>query len=306
MKKILFALLIIACVVPLNAWKCIDCPDYFTYNYDIYSNRNFLPDMTQRLENEHGITTYIKIEKAKLSYNLNAAAQDFLKSGALDLKGKGVIVILVNPYLNKGAIEISGNLKEVFPEKYVTALQNDVLNNLQGKWYLRLNTLLAKITGGFVYMLEKDTLSKGRIDKLKPIMIVVDDPLYRISLMPMIDDIIGLCFAEPFSFVIYFPFIMYFLIVRWFGMKFGKRIFYISNAIWLGLMAFFALLIINRMNIYFPDYVGIFCILSGFNIPLYAALYNFNKGEIMSAAYNYVNEITGGFDSAGNLGGKVW
>ena len=305
-KKIIYVTSILLICAGLRAWKCVGCPESYNYGRDIYSNRNYLPDMAARLENNHGIFTYIKIEKIKGEYDLNQSAYACLTVAADQQPGKGVIVILINDIQKKGVIKISDDLKEKFPAKYIMALQDDVLNNLQGKWYLRQVTLLAKITGSFVYVLEKEKMTPKDIEEQRARMIIVDDPIYGISLKPMISDIIGLFYMEPLSFLFYYPFIMYFLIVRWFGMKFGHTGLIVSNAVWLGIMVFTGVLIVNRMNIYFPDYTGIFLIIAGLNIPLYAAIFALNRSEILFAASNYISEITGGFDAANSFEGKRW
>jgi|ERR1035437_25395 hypothetical protein len=305
-KKIIYVTSILLICAGLRAWKCIDCPESYNYGYDYYSNRNYLPDMAGRLEKDHGIFTCIKIEKIKGEYDLNTSAYACLTAVAAQQPGKGVIVILINDIQKKGVIKISDDLKEKFPRKYIMALQDDVLNNLQGKWYLRQVTLLAKITGSFVYVLEKEKMTEKEIEEQRARMIIVDDPVYGISLIPGISDIIGLFYMEPLSFLFYYPFIMYFLIVRWFGMKFGHIGLMASNAAWLGVMAFTGILIVNRMNIYFPDYVGIFLVIAGLNIPFYAAIFALNRSEILSAASNYMSEVTGGFDAINNFEGKQW
>ncbi len=305
-KKIVFIISILLFTAGLRAWKCEGCPDSYKYGYDVYSNRNYLPDMAGRLESAHGITTYIKIEKIKGDYDMRGVAYACLTTAAAARDGKGVIVIYLNDLRKKGVILVSDDLKAVFPEKYVEALQEDILNNLQGKWYLRQVTLLAKITGSFVYMLEKNTMTRQQLDEQRARMIVVDDPVYAISLLPIISDIIGLFYMEPFTFLFYYPFVMYFLIVRWFGMKFGHTGLLASNAAWLAMMIFTGVLIVNRLNIYFPDYVGIFTIIAGFNIPLYSALFALNRNEILYAAQNYLTDVTGGFDAANSFEGKKW
>jgi hypothetical protein len=290
----------------LRAWKCDGCPESYKYGYDVYSNRNYLPDMAGNLEAKHSIFTCIKIEKVKGDYDMRGAAYACLTTEAAAQPGDGIIVIYVNDIRKKGVILLSENLKDTFPQKYVTALQEDVLNNLQGKWYLRQVTLFAKIAGSFVYMLEKNTMTKQQLEERRARMIVVDDPVYWISLLPVISDIIGLFYMEPFTFLFYYPFVMYFLIVRWLGMKFGHTGLLVSNASWLALMIFTGVLIMNRLNIYFPDYAAIFAIVAGFNIPLYSALFVLNRNEILYAASNYLSDVTGGFDPANSFEGKKW
>ena len=306
LKKLIYITSILLITAGLRAWKCDGCPDSYKYGYDVYSNRSYLPDMASRLESAHGITTYIKIDKIKGDYDMRGVAYACLTSEAAAQPGKGVIVIYDNDIKKKGVILVSDNLKDTFPQKYVTALQDDVLNNLQGKWYLRQVTLFAKITGSFVYMLEKNTMTKRQLDEQRARMIVVDDPVYAISLMPVISDIIGLFYMEPLTFLFYYPFVMYFLMVRWFGMKFGHTGLLASNAAWLGLMIFTGVLIFNRLNIYFPDYVSIFALVTAVNIPLYSALFTLNRSEILYTAQNYLSDVTGGFDAANSFEGKKW
>ena len=89
-------------------------------------------------------------------------------------------------------------------------------------------------------------------------------------------------------------------------MKFGHTGLIVSNAVWFGIMVFTGVLIMNRMNIYFPDYAGIFLIIAGLNIPLYAAIFALNRSEILSAASNYISDVTGGFDATNSFEGKKW
>lgn len=307
-KKIMFLSLFLLFFAVLRAWECVDCTKKFLYGESFIGTMNSrLPDMMDRLERKHGIFTSIRLDSNKGKYDLFKAAYGSLTETAGRQSEKGILIIYVNLPLNKGVVLISDNLKDRFPDKYIRSLQDDVLNNLQGKWYVERSRLLTKVAGTFVYLLEKDTYTKEDLFRLSDRMIIVDDPVYRMSLLPVVNDLILLFYMEPISFMFYFPFVMYFLIVRWYGMRFGQTGFWVSNICWFGLMAFFAVLILNRIKIYFPEYVLVFLLIGGLNIPLYLMFFSLYRSHITSAAYNYFNEVTGGgFDSANSFGGKKW
>jgi hypothetical protein len=308
MKKIMLALIFTAISTASFAWVCDGCPRAYMYNFDnneVLGARSYLPDMASELESGHGIKVFIKIENSAENYGVEKAAKDYFASLALGPADKAIVVFNSGKQ-HESYIALTDNLTRIFPKKYVTALQDDVLGGLQGKWYVGFKFVLAKVLGSFVYMLERGNMTKAQIESRRPYMIIVDDPLYNVSLMPVINDVIRLFYMEPVSFIFYFPFIMYFLIVRWIGCNTDRRGFIISNVIWGAAMLFFAALIANRINIYFNEYVVIFTVICGFNIPVYAALFAFYRDRIESAAYNYLNDVTGGFDKLNAFGGNRW
>jgi hypothetical protein len=308
MKKILIALFFLSFSAVLFSWVCDGCPAAYKYNYDgsdAFGSRSYLPDMASDLEDNHGIRVFIKIDHDAEKYDTESTAKDYFNS--LDFTPQDrAVVIFTSEKNHESSIMLSDSLKTVFNGNYVKNLQDDVLDSLQGKWYIDYRHVLAKVLGSFVYMLEKQNMTAAQIDDARPHMIIADDALYNISLLPVIRDIIALFYMEPLSFIFYFPFVMYFLMVRWAGCGGGRMRFVFSNIIWGALMIFFAALIINRVNIYLNEYVSALMIICGFNVPVYALLYWFYRDSIGSAAYSYLNDVTGGFDKLNIFEGNRW
>ena len=308
MKKTALCFVFVFLASAAFSWVCDGCPEGYKYNFDnndILGGRSWLPDMASKLENGHNIRVFIKIDGPGNNYDVEKAAKNYFVSITAASPGNALL-IFTSEKQHRSYIAVTDGLRAVFPEKYVSALQEDVLDGLQGKWYIGYKYVLAKTLGAFVYILEKDKMTAEQIKRQRPYMIIVDDPLYNISLLPVINDVIKMFYMEPLSFIFYFPFIMYFLIVRWIGCNTNRIGFAVSNAVWGLLMIFFAVLIINRVNIYFSEYTAIFTVICGFNIPVYAALFMFYRDKIEAAAYNYVKNVTGGFEGSNTFGGKIW
>ncbi len=307
MKKLNIILLYILTAVSAQGFVNDGFPREYNYNYDSWSNRIYISDNGKYLETAYGIKVFLRLDESKTEIPVNVAAQAYYAMIKKEPEDK-LLLIWFSRKSNQGAIILSDNIKTLFPEKYVLSLQNDVLNGLMGnKWYAPEQNILAKILGGFIYMLEKTTMSKAQLENSRDRMIIVDDPLYRMSLVPMVDDAIRMCYAEPISFIFYFPFVMYFLMVRWIGMQFGRKGFYISTAAWAGCMFLMAILIMGRINIYFPYYLSVFFLVSAINMPLYTAAYVFYRDRIENAAFKYLEEISGGgFDKLNSFEGKKW
>ena len=289
----------------LSAWEFINTPDDYSRYRDKFALVNYLRSHADLLENRHGIKTIIYIEKEEGDFSVSARGKIYFEKMGIK-KDEKVILIWASPYKKKGKILVSEPLKELFPQKYVNMLEKGVLNSLQGKWYINERKLLAKVLGTFVYMAENYSFSERDRKILKGRYIEIDNKLYAASLAPVFDDIIWLFYFEPISFVIYFPFIMYFIIVRVIGFSFGRNYFELFNVIWLGLMIFIFVLIINRINILYPEYVAIVTLVLGLTTPVYVYFFILYRDELGAAAYNYFHEVTGGFDTVNAFEGKEW
>ncbi|MCE5301075.1 MAG: hypothetical protein LLG37_09445 [Spirochaetia bacterium] len=305
MKKIiLLSALLFACV-DLRAWQVNGYPQWYSSGQDLAGNFNYLPDNLNMLRDRFGIEVYINRDPGTGRLPDWAAADKYLESIAKTSESK-IIAIWINGHTNTAGISMTDNLKGLFPEAYISALREDIFKNLLGKWYAGDARVLAKVTGTFVYMAGKDSLTPEEMEWLMPMMIKVDDPVYRLGLNPLFNEIVGLFYAEPVSFIFYFPFVTYFLFVRFLGMMYGRKGFWISSLIWGGFMALTVLMIFNRVYIYFPDYRGIFSMAVGFNIPLYICLFFIYNDRIQNAAYNYVKRITGGLNGGNAFEGDKW
>jgi hypothetical protein len=306
MRKIIFLFALIILSAGLKAVEIHGFPDKYLRSYDDNMNRIRLMDNANILENKYSIKTYLYLELKKDIKDTEAEALAVYYMIKKE-PGSRVLLIWFSRDQNRGEIILSDNLKAVFPDEYIETLRDDVLNNLMGKWYISEPSVLTKVLGGFVYILEKNNMTKADIERDRDHMIIVDDPLYSASRKPLMRDIMGLFYMEPVSFIFYFPFVMYIIIVRWAGMKFGQNGFYISNIIWLVFMAFTAAMLIARVNIYFHEYAGLFCIFIGMNLPVYLILYSLNQNRINSALYHYLYDVTGGgFEKLNLFEGSRW
>jgi hypothetical protein len=72
--------------------------------------------------------------------------------------------------------------------------------------------------------------------------------------------------------------------------------------LWAFLTGFVFVLIINRVNVLFAEYMGLFAFFMGLNTPLYLILFTLYRDRVEAAAYGYLYEITGGFGANSTFG----
>jgi hypothetical protein len=299
-KTVFFILAVLALAAAAYGVEPIDYSKDDSYNLDYLGNRTHLPDYTWRLRNTYGIITYIYRDLSEGDYDLYGRAGAYYRSLNLEPDKKAIVIFASKRY-KKGEIILTDNLKEVFPEKRVEAVREYVLNDLYGRWYISDAKVFIKVTGTFLYLLEREQYTKERMSREKGAFVLIDNFGFRLANAPMIRDLIKLFFFEPISFIFYFPFVMYFLIVRVIGFSFGKDWFYFFNGVWGGVMLFFIFLILNRLNILFPEYVAAFLLFSALNTPLYVYLYAIYEDQIFDITSNYIEKVTGGFGAEGSV-----
>jgi hypothetical protein len=255
---------------------------------------NYLPRNAEELDKKFGIQAYVVKSSAPKTADTQSVAADYFNAITKTPESK-IILIWISRDRQDGAILVTDNIKQLVPESYINMLQDDVLHSLAGRWYVSDVKLSGKILGTFLYLLEKPGLTKQEIEARSGSMIRVDDNLYNISQAPLIVDLINLFYFEPMSFCFYFPLVMYALIVRLLGSYLGGKSFPFLNGVWVGVVGFIFILIMNRINIFYPEYVSMFTFFMGLNAPIYIMLYWLYADKIEAAAYGYLYNVTGGF-----------
>jgi hypothetical protein len=301
MKKIVITTALLFCACSVSAFKFTGLPWEASQPYMETMSRNFLPWNASELEQQYGMKVYIfkftagtKIDSSRLA----AAYYNTITRTADDK----ILLIWACKKQNDGIIMASDALKKIIPEEVLNVLQEDILRPLANKWYISEQRVYSKILGTILYILKKPFLDKTALEAMKGRYIKIDDPLYKISLMQPFYDILKLFYFEPISFCLYFPFIMYAFLVRLIGMNSGKKVFIFLNLIWLGLTGFIFVLLLNRVNIIFPEYVSLWSFYVSLNVPLYIILFALYWDRIEVAAYGYLYEVTGGFGSNSSFG----
>jgi len=305
MKKNIIIIFIFFVFVQINAWEFINFPPQYSQYYDEMSNKNILPHNADTLEKKINIKVTIFKYRGNNDENSEDKAKQFFNKIIEKDNNRQLFVWLSKKRYN-AVILISDDLKSEIDERYLKLLQNDVLRSLLGRWYISEARVLGKVLGGIIYLLEKKNLSKRQVEELKTGIIIVDDPLYLLSQKPVFSELISLFEFEPISFFFYFPFITYFIFVRVIGMKFQKTGFIASNIIWFFFMLFIFYLIFHRMDIFFHEYVQLFYLFLGLNIPLYFYLTNLYADELQAATYQYLYNLSGGFDTKNVFEGRQW
>ncbi|HPD18515.1 MAG TPA: hypothetical protein PLF61_02500, partial [Candidatus Goldiibacteriota bacterium] len=294
MKKFLFIFLIFFTCMRIFAWEFVNLPREYSWYYDEMANKNILPHNADVLEKKHNVKVHIYKYKGNENDEIYDKAEEYFNK-LTEKDDKGQLLIWIGTKKEEGYILVTDDLKNRIGGQYLKILQDDVLRSLLGRWYISEARVLGKVLGGIVYLLEKDTLSKEEISRIKSDVIVVDDFFFVLSCKPVFSEIIGLFNFEPVSFFFYFPFVVHFIFVRVIGMKFHKTGFIISNFVWVFFMFFVFYLIFNRIDIFFHEYVQLFCMFLGLNVPLFFFLINLYRNELETAAYNYLRNVTGDF-----------
>ncbi|MCX7698494.1 MAG: hypothetical protein N2114_03385 [Candidatus Goldbacteria bacterium] len=282
----------------------MNLPQNYARYYDDLANKNILPHNADILEKKHNINICIFKYRGKVEKDIIKKAEIYFAKFKEKYKNR-CLFIFITDKRDKSFILITDDLKNEINEKYLKILQDDVFHSLLGRWYISEARVLGKLLGGIIYLLKKDNLNKEQIDNLKSDMIIVDDFFYLLSRKPFFSDLTDLFEFEPVSFFFYFPFVLYFIFVRIIGIKFQKIGFIISNIIWLSFVLFVFYLILHRIDIFFHEYMQIFYLFISMNVPLYLYFTNLYRNEIEIVAYNYISNITGGFDTKNVFQDKV-
>jgi hypothetical protein len=295
LKAVILALTaVFLCLAPAAAYQFTGLSWKAGQRYDELGTKNYLPWNADELEQKYGIKTYIFKYPAGFSIEPERMARAYYNTLTRTAEDK-ILLIWIAQKRGEGVIMASGPVKKIVPEEYLSILQDDVLRSFLGRWYISEEKVLAKVLGAILYVIEKPGLTEEQIEAMNDRMIKIDDPLYNISLKPGFYDLIQLFYFEPISFCIYFPFVMYAFIVRMIGMNSGKKMFAFLNGIWFAFTSFVFLLIINRINILYHEYVKIFVLIMSLNAPVYLYLFFAYGDRIEAAAYSYIYNLTGGF-----------
>lgn len=305
MRKNIITIFIFFIAAHAFSWEFFNFPKEYSLYYDEMANKNILPHNADILEKKHNINLRIFKYKGNVKNEINGLAKIYF-SKILEKQNTEQLFIFIVEHKKKGMILISDDLKEKIDEKYIKILQDDLLNSFFGKWYVSEAHILGKVLGGIIYLLDSEQINSKKLRNKNPDVIVVDDFFYLLSRKPIFADLINLFNFEPISFLFYFPFVIHFLFVRVVGMKFQKTGFIISNIVWVIFVLFVFYLIFHRINIFFPEYVKLFYMFVGLNIPLFFYLINLYGNEIESVTYSYLSNVTGGFDTKNLFEGKRW
>jgi hypothetical protein len=306
MKKTILITAFTACIVILCGYDFINLPRYYYNSYDDFGGKNHLAWNAWQLETKHAVRTVIYNDELKKNIGIHEQAVYYFGLIKKEPDDR-VILIYLSRYMRKGAIIVSDNLKDIMPQEYLTDIEDDVIGSMMWRWYAPATIVLAKVLGAFLYRLEKESPIQDDPYRQKDTLLTIDDPVYVFSKNPLPNDLIKLFFAEPISFMVYFPFVTFFLFVRGIGLMCGRGFFNFMKWLWAGLMVLTAALIINRINIFYAEYVWMFIMFCSLNIPVYIYLSAMYHNELEIAAYNYFNKITGGsFGQPNAFEGNEW
>jgi hypothetical protein len=306
MKKIMLFTAFTACIIVFCGYDFINLPGYYYDSYDDFGGKNHLAWNAWQLETKHAVKTVIYNDELKKNMDLHEQAAYYFSLMKKSPDDR-VILIYLSRYMRKGAVIVSDNLKDIMPQEYITNIEDDVIGSMMWRWYAPQTTVLAKVLGVFIYRLEKESPKPDDPYRQKDTLVTIDDPVYLFSKNPLLNDLIKLFFAEPLSFMVYFPFVTFFLFVRGIGSMTGRGFFNFMKWLWAALMVLMGFLIINRLNVFYAEYVWMFALFCGFNIPVYICLGAMYHDELEIAAYNYFDKITGGsFSQPNTFEGNEW
>lgn len=296
MKKFFYFLIMIFIIEKIYCANFVNWADYYLYRYKENGKENYFPFFFQNLKEKYGIKVFIYKDNEK-NVDLREKSEK-IHTELKELNKEKILLLIINYYHKQGKILVDDDLIDILGSGNIEILEKEILNKFAGRWYINELNLFTKIIGTFYYILEKKDLNKADIKKLKPEIIFIDDLLFTLSMKKPFSDILNLFYFEPISFVFYFPFITYFIIVRIIGYNFGINGLRMANIIWGLFMLFIAILIYNRMYIILPEYVSLFLLFCGLSTPIYIYFYFIYKEEIQCALYEYFNKITGGFNES--------
>ncbi len=296
MKNFILGLILIFFMAKIYLYSAdsVNLADYYLYPYKENGSKNFFHFFYQNLKEKHGIKVFIYKDTEKKS-DIEGKAKQKLNELKIQNEEK-ILLIFINSYFKKGRILVEDDLADIFEKRNIEILEKEILNKFTGRWYINELSIYTKIAGTFFYLLEKENLDKDVIEKIKNEMIRIDDFLFVLAMKPPFSHILNFFYFEPISFILYFPFITYFIFIRIIGYNLGLTGFRISNIIWFIFIFFTGVLIYNKMNIILPEYVNLFLMFCGLSTPIYIYLYFIYKEEIHCALYGYFNKITGGFN----------
>ncbi|HNZ29382.1 MAG TPA: hypothetical protein PKJ42_05255, partial [Candidatus Goldiibacteriota bacterium] len=213
MKKIILLILMLLAASCAFGMQLINLSGNYYQPYGDLGGKNYLSWHAWRLEKTHGINVVIFNETKEEKTDPKAKASEYLPLAIKNKEDKAISIYL-NKYMRRGAIAISENLTGIMPPEYIEYLEEDLIARMMWRWYTSDTKVLGKVLGAFVYRLEKNILSKDDLKEQRDGIIDIDNKIYLFSKKQPFNDIIKLFFAEPVSFMFYFPLITFFLMVR--------------------------------------------------------------------------------------------
>ncbi|HPI03133.1 MAG TPA: hypothetical protein PLB12_02085 [Candidatus Goldiibacteriota bacterium] len=304
MKKIILLILMLLAASCAFGMQLINLSGNYYQPYGDLGGKNYLSWHAWRLEKTHGINVVIFNETKEEKTDPKAKASEYLPLAIKNKEDKAISIYL-NKYMRRGAIAISENLTGIMPPEYIEYLEEDLIRRMMWRWYTSDTKVLGKVLGAFIYNLEKNTLSKDDLRRQKDGIINIDDNVYLFSKKQPFNDIIKLFFAEPISFMFYFPLITFFLMVRVVYLIWGEKAGKIMRAVWVLFMLMILLLIIKRLDVFYAEYLWTFNLFTALMFPFYIYLAVMYKEQIVIMAQNYAEKITG-FNGINAFEGEKW
>lgn len=304
-SAVFFTLLFMLLGPSVSGWELINAPASHTYPFDEMSNQNYLPHFLNALEKMHGITVFIHVSRGKGKIDLKGTADFLLRDKIKNQEGK-FIYILAAPHLRQAAFAFSREAGGLFTPDDMRVLERHAAPALLGRWFIPEKKALSKIMGTIYYYLERNNLNPSQLKILREQAVITDGAWYRASLTEPFNTFIRLFYLEPISFIYYFPLVTFFLLVRMPGMYFGWYAYRNLSIAWVFFMILMAVMTGARVTAYVPEYIRVFSLLLGLNIPVGIYIMAFYSEHIQHAAYNYVTQIKGGFGAENEFEGKRW
>ncbi|HRU38408.1 MAG TPA: hypothetical protein P5511_00925 [Candidatus Goldiibacteriota bacterium] len=267
------------------------------FPYDDAGRKNPLFWNAKNLEDKHGISVFVYRYPSDFSVEPEKMARTHFER-LTRAASKDNLLIWLSKKREKAVIMADPGIVNKVGKENIELLQNEVLRQLSGRWYISESKVSGKILGTILYLLDKEGFDKA---VMKAAFVDIDNFFFSVSVKQPVRDLIGLFYLEPVSFFFYFPFIAYFVIVRFLGYNLGGKSYIVFTLIWAGLMLLVFGAIIGKVIILFEEYAGVASLFIAMNIPLYLYFYFMYRDRLERAAYEYVQKITGGFGN--ELGG---
>lgn len=308
MEKIrgpLAAMLLFFLSTPVAGWELINAPVSYSYAFVGPGERNYLPHFLNGLEKMHGITVFLHIHRDKGDFDIKGTADFLLAERTKGREGKFVYIIAA-PAMKKAALSFNTEALAAFDYSDIEILEKHAAPALLGRSFIPEKKAITKIVGTLFYFLERDNLGEEQLEMIKEHAVITENVWYKASLTEPFNTFIRLFYFEPFSFIYYFPLATFFLMVRIPGRRMGIYAYRNLSVVWVVFMLLMAVMTGARVNAYVPEYVRLFSLFAGLNLPLYIYFFAFYSREIEHAAYSYITELRGGLVSGNEFEGKRW
>ncbi len=277
-------------------------PRSYNYAYDEFGTKNWLYFTAAELERRNIRVVAVNFE-GRSPHDFDMAA----KAWMLDNPDREAVLIMLDRKKSRVKFALSEGLLEKTGRDFPEKIEHTVLLPTLWRWYIPVNTSIAKALGALIYELDKPHNEKeidvhGFRNIIRP-----EGTFYLLSTVFPGREITKLFFIEPISFMIYFPMVTFYVLVNIFGKLNGPAAYNVMKWVWVAFMAYCAALIWGRVNAVYPEFILMFKIFLGATLPVYVYILLMYDREIYMAAYRYVSGITGGgFNESNVFEGKAW